>query len=219
MQNWYKLISQKLKENAILDTWTGTWFGLEFNIKKIGLLSYIWLFSFSVTLFGLVGDSIEESPTLEEDNDGLSSFEAPGVPLFDMKHATRWCIFEVGRGPTLSSLKWPHSQKALLPNLLSCSPQLQINWAQVDIQGSSFKMEGSHSTVFVGVEWENILVVELLKCEIDFCSFLPACLPASSLESLRSALEVLSFLGCMTRSEAYFYDFGQEEQLWSHYSS
>lgn len=63
------------------------------------------------------------------------------------------------------------SQKALLPNLLSCSPQLQINWAQVDIQGSSFKMEGNLSTVFVGVEWENILVVELLKCQMTFVLF------------------------------------------------
>lgn len=50
-----------------------------------------------------------------------------------------------------------------------------------------------------------------------FCSFLPVCLPESSLESLPSALEVLSFSGCMTRSEARFCDFGQEEQLWSHY--
>lgn len=50
-----------------------------------------------------------------------------------------------------------------------------------------------------------------------FCSFLPVCLPELSLESLPSALEVLSFSGCMTRSEARFCDFGQEEQLWSHY--
>lgn len=81
-----------------------------------------------------------------------SCLMAPRAPLFDTKFVTRWYIFEVGRGLNSLLTKVTPSQKALLPNLPSCSPQLQIGWAQVDIQGSSFKMEGSFSTVFAVVE-------------------------------------------------------------------